>query len=263
MFTTPRQCGPTSRIPLARQIASSSARSSSSGPSSSTTSARTSPRAAHARAAADHVARGQREHGQLHGALHGGDRAGGRGAPARLAGGQDGVQRAGVAAARLASTAAPTVPGAAVAAATSTDAGRRTCPTAATAASRSRASKRRRPSAVGDVGKRTCSSPGPGATSTGKPEARNTPIIRWLPAIVIAANTPIPSAAAESARWASSVVASPRPSHVASIANATSASSASMRTYIAWPTTRSGAPVSTSSAARRAARRSPARRGRG
>ena len=250
----PRQCGPTRRMPLARQIASSSARSAgSSGPSSS-----------------DH----ERPHVAARGARprrrRGPPRRGARaprarpcpgprrraGTAATPAAGAAPSRRAPRAAApvnpprtRLPSTAAPTVPGAADAAATSTDAGRRTCPTAATAASRSRAANRRRPSSVGDVGKRTCSSPGlRRAPRPGSPRRGRRRSCGGCPASSSRRTRRCPPRRRRrrGGRAASSRARAPPTSP--SIAKATSASPGSARTYIAWPTTRSGAPVSTSSA---------------
>ena len=237
-MATPRLFGPTRRVPAVRQVASSSSDVCSSPPSAaSTTSARTSPRDARACAAAGTSARGSATTARSTGPATPASSSPGRTtciAPAKPW--------------RLSSSAPPTVPGRAEAVSTITVAGRRTCCTAATAASRSRLSNVWRPCSVREVGKRTCSSPGCELTSTGKPESRKTPIIRWLLGSVTAVNTSTPCSAASSARWESSVVASPRPCHSPSTANAISASSGRVRAHMPWPTTRSGEPVRTSSA---------------
>ena len=225
VLTTPRQCGPTSRIPAARQVATSCAVSTGPLPSSNTTSALTSPRAAHARAASRTSSGASASTASSTSpATSAIVRA--RATPAGASPAASTAWSAPVkpAPARLCSASPPAVPRSAAAATSSTDDGRSTCATAATAASRSRAPKRSRPSGVSEVGKRICSSPGCERTSTGKPESRKTPIMRWFSGSVIAQNTAMPSAAAASARCASRVVASPRPCHAPSTANATSAS---------------------------------------
>jgi hypothetical protein len=144
---------------------------------------------------------------------------------------------------RLWSSSPPTVPRRREAPTTRIEAGRSTCVTAATAASRRRASKRRRPSGERVVGKVSSSWPATARTSTVKPDRRTTSSILWLAASTLAVNVSMPSAAAASARSASSVVAMPCPSQSPATANAASAVRASIGAYMAWPTTRSSAPV--------------------
>ena len=120
---------------------------------------------------------------------------------------------------------------------TATDRGRSTCSTAATAAVRSRSSKRRRASSVSSVGRVTSSSPRSRADLARETGVAEQSTILWLPASTTAVNWRMPSAAADSASWASRTVAIPRARQPSATANATSALSAPSGTYWPWPTT--------------------------
>ncbi len=235
VLSTPRQFGPTSRMPLARQTSSSSAwrarprAPTSANPAERTTSART-PAAPHSRATWTTAAAGTATTASSTGS--------GTAAIERYAGRPPTTSSRGwttdrrpryPAVRRLLSTAAPTDPSRLDTPMTATEAGRSTCATAAVAAIWSRSSNRARASSPSAAGNVTRSSPGSDRTSTANPELRNTWIIRWLSGSTTASKVTIPSALASSDRWASRTVEIPRPCQSSATSNATSARSGDSR----------------------------------
>ena len=228
-LATPRELGPTIRMPAARQTASSSSwRARPAGPTSAkppvrTTRART-PLAAQARATSTTAFVGTTitasstspSTSAIVGTV-------GRPAtsPPRTLTRCSGPENP--AASRLRTTSPPTVPGRRDAPITATEDGRRTCPTAATSASRWRSSKRRRASCDSDVGNSISIAPSDRRAETRNPDSWNTPSIRWLPARTVAVNVSIPAVDAAWARCASRTVAIPWPCQASATAKATSA----------------------------------------
>ena len=254
VLSTPRQFGPTSRIPLARQTASSSAWRSRPRDRPR----RSRPRAPRARARRRRRTRARRRTTDSAGtAITASSTGSGTSAIERCAGRPPTVAsrgcttesrpgsrpRAGCAARpRRPSPRGSDTP------MTATDAGRRTWATAAAAAIRSRSSKRARASSAERGGQLDVSSPGRDSTSTAKPESRKTWIIRWFSGSTVAVKVSMPSAVASSERCASSTVAMPRPCQSSATSNATSARCASCsRMYAAWATIRSGSPATATS----------------
>ena len=221
-LATPRQFGPSMRIPAARQTASRS--STSVKPGVRTTRART-PLAAQARAASTTAAAGTASTAS---STSPSTAASAPASSTRCSG------RVKPPARRLRTTSAPGGPDVPI---TATEAGRRTCETAARPASRWRTSKRRRAPSDSDVGNSTCTSPSDRCAATAKPESRNTPSMRWFSDRTVAVNVPMPWSEAACARCASSTVASPCPCQASATAKATSARSGVSRKYVACATT--------------------------
>ena len=246
-FATPRQSGPTIRMPASRQTASSSPAAATAVSTTRTLA----PFAPHARAASTTASAGT--------AMTASSTAPSTPASAPLSGTTCSAP-AKPPARRLRTTSPPGVPGAPDPPITATEAGRRTCATAATSAVRWRSSKRSRAARDSDVGNSSSTSPSDRCATTGKPESWKTPSIRRFSDSTFALNVSIPSSAAACARWASSTVAIPWPCQASATANATSARPGAARTYVPCPTTVPSAPRSASSdrpapgtAARRAA----------
>ena len=235
-LATPRESGPTSRIPAERQTATSS--STSATPGVSTTRART-PAAAHACAAVTTASAGTAITASSASVIS---------SPASRT--WTGPSKP--AASSVRATPPPPI--------TATDDGRSTCATAATSAVRWRSSKCRRASRDSDVGNSSSISPSDRRETTGKPESWNTPSIGRFSDRTLAVKVSIRSSAAACARWASSTVAIPWPCQASATAKATSARPGDARMYVPCPMTEPSAPRSASrdnpspgSAARRAA----------
>ena len=214
-LATPREFGPTIRMPAARQTASSSSwRARPAGPISAkpavrTTSART-PLAAHARATSTTAFAGTTiTASSTSPSTSPIERTVGRPAtspPCTLTRCSDPEKPAAI---RLRTTSPPTVPSRRDAPITATEDGRRTCATAATSASRWRSSKRRRASRDSDVGNSISIASPDRRAEMRNPDSWNTPSIRWLPDRTVAVNVSTPAADAAWARCASSTVAIP------------------------------------------------------